>query len=94
VQAGARVFIYAGAAGGVVMGLTNATWLLSQVVAACTTHGCRLPHTRRVLLPPTVAASITYGCSIHHLRLQHPSPTAAASLSFHFICGRRATRRV
>ena len=30
-RAGARVFVYAGAAGGVLMGLTNAAWLLSQV---------------------------------------------------------------
>ena len=32
-RAGARVFVYAGAAGGVLMGLTNAAWLFSQVRA-------------------------------------------------------------
>eukprot|EP00964_Phaeocystis_antarctica_P125278 scaffold88892_cov40-Phaeocystis_antarctica.AAC.2 len=42
----------------------------AHTVAARTTYGCRLPHTRSQAPSPTVAAGLAYGCSLPHLRLQ------------------------
>ena len=87
-RAGARVFIYAGAAGGVVMGLTNATWLLSQgntagltlgLLSLCLTAGCAvyLGFNRH-----RVDFSVSLLATVARLVREYPAMLAAAAAAF------------